>query len=333
MELFSKRNNILKSNSIKAYNDAGNADDAGLLSSELKMRLSTLIEDITSGFEYVERFFLVDNKKVDRIHISRNAMAAVSKRELGYDISEMLGRHGEILSDSEQYRDSRLFDLLELLIIFSKLETRKFVVSRLQDIFIEEQASFIVHNFMIFPKGGKGLENILPLIKDKQLKDKIDQFFRLNYSMRSKLEALARVSADIIQRVFSSPDGQNQTKSYTEELLHQLAKKWTDQKNAQELYELLNQDLKLLKALNNKISDIRHTDQSSIPVDSPDLYRLIAIKNMAMVELLILSLPELYILNQNPEELKEKYLFTNQIDKETQWVINPDEIRVEDIPF
>ena len=71
-------------------------------------------------------------------------------------------------------------------------------------------------------------------------------------------------------------------------------------------------------------------------MDSPKLYKLVAYKNINLVELIILTLPEKFISEQNPEELKESYVAEYRINAGATPVVKKSpvvEINPDEIPF
>lgn len=192
---------------------------------------------------------------------------------------------------------------------------------------------------MIIETEQSGLRSALPLIKDPQLQKSIKEYYRNNSALEIQYEVLARISANILQRITTSPISKNKTKNYADELCNEVAKRWTDSKKTTELKQLLNETIKNAKDLSNQVTDIRHTDQSTIPVDSPKIYKLVSSKNINIAELIILTLPERFISEQNPKELKESYIQDYKIDATSSWVIKKkivkdlEEINPEDIPF
>ncbi|HUC01915.1 MAG TPA: hypothetical protein VMA75_03345 [Candidatus Paceibacterota bacterium] len=318
MELFSKR-----------YSAKGPRNDV-ILSDTLRKRLEQELKFITSSKDYIEAFLLVDNEKENKIYLHSLTLRDLSSRELGYDLTSLV--YCKTMDFNANPDDNQLLDLIELLIIFCKEINRKELIERLQNIFKEEGDQFIIHNFIIFKKDETGLKSLVPLIKDKNLQVKLEEYFtEASRGSKPNYEMLARIAADIVQILFSAPK-QKETKKYSEQLCSDIAYKWTDKKNAQALAILLSETVKNAKELSNQISNIRHTDRSTIPVRTPSLYRLIALKNSSIAEVVILSLPENYILDQNPEEIKNHYLGKYNLKADNGWLVE-DEIKPEDIPF
>jgi len=87
------------------------------------------------------------------------------------------------------------------------------------------------------------------------------------------------------------------------------------------------------KSLSNAIQDIRHTDKHTIPVDGPNIYKLIAKINTSIIEAVILTVPDKYIIDIKLDSIKESYLTSYNIDPNNGWIISKKDIDVDDIPF
>ena len=121
-----------------------------------------------------------------------------------------------------------------------------------------------------------------------------------------------------IQYIFSSKI-KGKTKTYTEDLCKKLSEKYTSPEKADELEKIINDTVKNAKLLNNEVVDIRHTDQSTIPIVSGDFYKLISTYSIQLVELVILTFPEEYIFKFSPEKMKEDYLTPNHWNPTLCW--------------
>jgi hypothetical protein len=338
MELFSKRNNNSSFHRRFVFEKGQEDERNKFLSEELRTRLCSQIEYISSSDNYIERFLLINNKNAEKFHFNYKELECLGKRELGYDTSSLFNQNPDTIDygkSNDSYSDEKLLDLVELLIIFSKKEIRDNIISDFKNIFKEEDDSFVFHDFMIFRKSGGNIRSITPLIKDLTLKNKLEEYIKNNGN--GNYEVLASISANILQNIFSSPNGQKDNKKYSEDLCERIAKIWTTKERVSDFKNLLDEEVKLLKNFNNQISNIRHSDKNVIPVGTPDFYKIIAIKNMAMVELVVLSLPQEYILEQDPEKLKNSYLSKYKVNKDAEWSIEPifkdSDIKVENIPF
>lgn len=333
MELFSKR--YQKNNFRVRSFHRRDEDDDNFLGNLVRTRLQEEVSYLISS-EYVEPFMLVSNKRREEIYLHDKTLRELSMRELGYDLTKIINCD-DLDFDMPEYNDYNFFDLVELVVIFALEEKRDSVIERLSSILDQEGDEFTMNSYMVFSKNSTGLRSILPLIKDSELKKMLEDYF----SLRSDFNSRARVSAQILQRIFSSPDGQSDTKKHSEELCKEVASKWTTKGKAKKLAELINDAVKHSKALSNQIANIRHTDRHTIPVDHPDFYKMITTQNSGIIELVLLSLPEKYISTNDPRELKQEYLKKYDVNPNSQWVVKPkesgsldlDDIGPDDIPF
>jgi hypothetical protein len=229
-------------------------------------------------------------------------------------------------------KDAVIFDLLEILIIFSKQEKRSIVITRINYILEEEDTPFLIHEYLFFNKNITGVRSVVPFIKNKSLKDKLEEFFLTNIE-NPNYQVLSRITADLIQNIFSSPKDKKNTKNYSENLCKMVSQKWTSEKNVLSLTKLLNDAVKNSKDLANQISNIRHTDQNTIPVNNSNFYKLVTYNCMSIAELVILSLPEKFISTEEVENIKNNYLNKYKINKNAIWVLKEDSNIIEDLPF
>ncbi len=336
MELFSKRYCIFLQRLGRLPVREGE-DKRKLLPTALRNRLQHEVKYVIHS-NYLEQFLLVKDSEGNELYLHASTLSDLSFRELGYDMTEILDCK-EMDFNGPHYDDARFFDLIELLIIFSIRSKIDELVDRFQTIFREEGDSYIIHKYMIFRKNETGLRSILPLVKDRQLKNKLEEYYDASglhfRDVKTNYEADARTAADLVQMIFSSPSRKKDTKAYAEDLCKQVASKWTDEKSVKKLTDLLNETVKNAKLLSNEVGNIRHTDKHTVPVENPNFYRLIARKNISIVELVILSLPEKFVTNQNAETIKNGYLSRYGLDKDVGWVIaNEERVGIEDeIPF
>lgn len=290
--------------------------------------------------KYLEPFLTLKGESNDEYSLYKGSVDDLTMRELGYEMSGAVDLIDLQPKDAEQGQDAKFFDLVELLIIFAKTEKRGDLIERLKTIFVEEGSEFSIHGFMIVNTANEGLRSIAPLIKEKILKEKIQEFYdQQRMSLKPNYEFLAKTSAEIVQLIFSSPTSKEKTQKYASDLCLKVAQEWTEKNKATDLSTLLSETVKNAKALSNQIADVRHTDRTTIPVDSPDIYKIVASKNINIAELFILSLPEMYISKQDPEGLKSSYLSRYGIDKTSGWFVktkeqqSPDDIDPDNIPF
>lgn len=294
------------------------------LSQQARVRLRKQAVLIIESGNYIEPFLLVKDTAYDAFRLNEDSLKELSLSELGYDLTSIIDCR--TLQFTKEYTDYLFFDLLEILIIFAKDSEREALVKRLQDIFDEEGNQFLIHDFMI-TKRGSGLTAVVPILQDKSLQSLLE-----DYSSADNHIDQARISAGIIQRLFSPEDTSKDTKVYSEELCGLVASKWTDKANIDSLKRLLSETVKNAKSLDNQISNIRHTDKFSIPVEGPSMYRLIAKNNMAIAELVILSLQDKFVIKQKAEDLKKTYLDKYSVDK-SKLIEVDSSISLEDIPF
>lgn len=331
MELFSKRYTIqdLRQNFL---DDDDDVKKQNFLSVVLRNRLQEEVRYIVASNNFLEPFLVVDDQVLNSFYLHENSLRDLSRRELGYDMTEIVNPK-TIDFNSAEYSDIYFFDLIELTIIFSKSSRRNDLVRRLERILKEEADIFVIHGFMIIQKGVLGLRSLLPLVKSQILALKLKEYFStgLNYQAR------ARSSADILQLIFSSPDQQKDTRIYTENICKEVATKWAEKENIERLAGLISATVLNSKSLSNEISNIRHTDQHTIPVGTPDLYKLISTNNIAVAEFVILSLPGRFIATQSPEEINGSYLKKYNLKSVSGWRIEkPTEvpfINESDLPF
>ncbi|MFA5210997.1 MAG: hypothetical protein WC414_00645 [Patescibacteria group bacterium] len=315
MELFSKR-----------YKQA----DKNFLEERIRNRLLEEIKFISSSDEYIERFLLVYNEEKNIFCLNHDSLKELGMREIGNSIVDYVDLKN-CLSYSNK-KDAVIFDLLEILIIFSKQEKRSIVITRINYILEEEDTPFLIHEYLFFNKNITGVRSVVPFIKNKSLKDKLEEFFLTNIE-NPNYQVLSRITADLIQNIFSSPKDKKNTKNYSENLCKMVSQKWTSEKNVLSLTKLLNDAVKNSKDLANQISNIRHTDQNTIPVNNSNFYKLVTYNCMSIAELVILSLPEKFISTEEVENIKNNYLNKYKINKNAIWVLKEDSNIIEDLPF
>ncbi len=278
----------------------------------------------------------MNNQEKDCHYLHETTLKDICLRELGYDVLDYF-HVGELDSKTKGFDDLKFFDLIELLVIFSREDARDDFIKRLNTIFKEEGDIYQIHGYMIIGKQNEGLRSVVPLIKEKVLQDKLNEYYSQDtrYST-SNHEFLAKISSEILQLLFSSSLNQKKTADYAKGLCRDVATVWTEVVKVEELSILLSDTVKNAKDLSNKISNVRHMDRTTIPVSSPNFYKLIASKNINIIELVILSLPAEYIVEMSSEEEKVKYLENYNINKGIGYVVkkkDPGEINLDDIPF
>ena len=273
------------------------------------------------------------------MYLHEDMLQNLGFRELGYDFTKVINCRS-LRFDGDEYEDAKLFDFIELLLIFTKSEKRSELEKRLRKIFDEEQKEFTIHDGLIVEKELTGIESITFLIKEDALRNKINEYYSIRRTgTKPNWILLSKISADIIQILFSAPSKKGDNKKYAESLCSKIAEKVTTKDRSKELTSLIDETVKNAKKLSNEIENIRHTDRSTIPIDTPSFHKIVASQNINLTELVILSLPELYIRQADPDKMKETYLTRYKVKKESGWVVKPevfspeDEIDPADIPF
>ena len=148
MRLYSKRNR-----SISRLIVRGNCN---FLDFELRNKLQYRIKFFASNPENFERFVLLEDRREaegsrSRFFLRKQALKDICDAELGYDLTEIVDweKNSFKLSDDSSYSDYFLFDLIELLIIFARKETRGKIIAALNGIFSEENNTYIIHDSFI----------------------------------------------------------------------------------------------------------------------------------------------------------------------------------------
>lgn len=326
MELFSKRypTSTLK----RLYKDY----DGHFMSFRLRNMLLEEMKFFLSSKEYIEQFLLVDDKIDSKVYLHFETLKNLSKRVLGYDLAGIIDCQKLEVISYDVYSDSDLLDFIELMIIFAKKERRDIVASRIKSILEQESDDLTINNYMIMHKKETGLRALIPIIKDVDLRKRLDSLYS-NLYQKPNYEILARSSADILQKIFSSPKNQDKTKKFSESLCNDIATKWTVKSKKKNLVNLLSEFVKHAKDLNNQIANIRHTDRYTIPIEGYSFYKLIAHNNISIIELVIQSLPEKFVTKRDPDELKEQYLENYCISPTSTWTRKPKQYEEVDIPF
>lgn len=304
------------------------------LSTQLRSRLQEEIRYSISTGNYIEKFLVVtlpDNT----FTLHQPSLMDLSKRELGYDITEILETRKGIsfLNESDKYDDAHFFDFIELLLVFSKNESREEFKSRLREIYDEEDDDWVINGCMLVDKSDPGIRTLIPIIRDERLKELLSSIY--DNIVDGDYKILANTTADALQYIFSASK-KEATKTYTNQMIDDIARKWTTTEGMAELCELINDEVKLAKSFNNKISELRHSDKHTIPVESKSLYKLIMYKNLSLIELAIQSSPEKYILDENPNTIRDKYISKYNLHDHKGWIIKDntkDPFDDDDIPF
>lgn len=356
MKLFSKRNNArLGAEDDFRYNHRFYHKRLELVSSETRNRVASEIKFLTSSDDYLEWFILFENRKKEKIFFDKNKIDNFSLAELGYKMSEFFELEDFKIIKQEKvldgiqtkgqkiqfFDDYKLFDLAEIVILFAKDSKRLEIINRFNTIFIEEEADFQIVEHLITKKSGETLETLAGLLKDDNLKNKIKKIQDLTED-DDYLNA-AKISADIVNIIFSGYIKSNKPQdiSLIKNKLAQKILKGTAKKEEKSIrfLQYVDELLKTSKSLSNDIYDVRHTEKSTIQVTNDNLYKLISNHNMAIVELVLTTLKDDYVLGDNWENIKSDYLKKYKIDKSTRYIIEKpketflDDMNPEDIPF
>lgn len=325
MQLFSKRNET-------------KVEDKSFLKDSLRNRIIQEIEYLTSTDEFLEKCFLLNDERNDKWFLENDSIQRLFSRELGYDITFWFNfRPFSLRTYDNLPNDYALFDLIEMLLIFSKEDFRKSVRERFQKHFLEEGDEYTVHDFLIAHKNRTDIKPYISFLKDKILRDRLEQYYAGTLENNKNYELLARISADVIQFLFSG-ESKDETKRYSEKLVKELAEKSVDKIHIKQFSEILNSLVLNAKLLNNQISNIRHTDRSTLLVDNPSIFKLIAAENIYITEYVIFANPERYFFSQKAIDFKNEYIEKYKIPV-AGWIIkNPkkkkeEEIDDDDIPF
>lgn len=354
MKLFSKRHKNLQYDEIRRYRWTQ------LINIELRNRIAAEISFITSRNDFLEFFILFENQKKEKIFLDKDKVNGFSLAELWYQMSDFFEFENfaikQFTEDSSIQRklddwtiskesrkvsyfdDNKLFDLIEFIILFSKKEFRNEIINRFNLILEEENSDFEIVNWMLTKKTWENLSTISNLLKDENLKRKLEdyEYFRKQNSYLN----IAKIWAEIINILLSETDSKKK-KSHIDNFIEKLANKiWITKK--EELKTLITEYSKNLQTINNSVYNIRHTEKSTIHVlnwDNNIIYKFIAEQNISFVELFLVSLKEEFVFSENWEKIKENYISKYQIDKNVRYIIKKpveedyDDINIEDIPF
>lgn len=309
------------------------------LSETLRNRLQFVISYITSSLEFIEKFALLDNKNEGIVYLHKKTIADLSNAELGYDTTQYIDPTifgGRKNRNDLEYDDFKLFDFIEILLVFTKDSKRDDVRKRFIEVFENESFPVFIMDWMLIPTVENGLIGVAPLLKDKTIQEKIRTLYPYKVGGRTSLtpEAAARVSADVVQYIFSSKKGQKGTKTYAEQLVTKVARAWTTEDKVPELDKMLSELVKLSKDFNNAISDVRHTDKHTIQANTPGIYEVIFNINLSIAELVLTTAQDEFIEETNSESIKKAYLSKYGLIAGAGWFIEKKEtIDLGEIPF
>jgi hypothetical protein len=220
--------------------------------------------------------------------------------------------------------------LIEAIILFSKAEKRSEVIDRINDIFLEEKASYKISKNIIIKNEGEDLGAIKNQIADDKLRFKISSFYKF-YQIKDYINA-AKISAEIVGIIYS--DDSNDKKSTIDNIYESLADSVVvngkeSEKRKKEFKKVLQEYSRVANSLNNRIYDVRHSEKDRVKISNDFIYKLIALQNMSIVEFTITSLKSDYIESEESELIKKAYIENFKIDPKVSRYI-PD---ADDIPF
>jgi hypothetical protein len=356
MKLFSKRNNTDRGYSIRnSRRIISNHYDTKervvryhrqVITPEARTRLVALIQFITNSDVFLERYVLIENK-AEKIHyLDKDLINNFSEAELGYKFSDTFdlqpfrfeGNYEWINNSDESekfFNDYYLFDLLETIILFSKIDQRSNVIFRINSILKEERTGFSIIENLITRDGGEDLKNIVYQLKDDKLSEKIKAYYQF-FNVEDYINA-CKISADILNIIFS--DDSSGKKLVIAEMQESLANSVVlnskeKDKRKKEFIGYFDSMMNISRTLNNQIYDIRHSEKTCIKISNEYFYKLICTYNMSLVEFTLTSLKDRYLFTEDWEAIKNLYIESYQINKNTRYYIpDPNDINPEDIPF
>lgn len=349
MKLFSKRHSERRIGLDRIrYRKDVKANE--LISVEARNRLVAEIKYLSSKDDYLEYYILFQDKAADPAITCFDDIKLddFSLAELGYRVTdcfefyefkmkELYQTIRYATEDSEPqayYDDYRLFDLAEISILFAKATKRKDVIARVNNILEEEDTGYEIVEHLITRKSGDDLKGMLGIIKDKDLKVKIERFF--DYFSRHDYVGASKISAEIVNIIFSDETAAKIKK--IEEMKQKMTKKLitsTSEPKKQKMSDYIDSILSLSKNLNNDIYDVRHTEKSTTKPSGDNLYKMIARLNLMIIELTITALKDDYVLSDDWENIKNTYTKKYNIDTAVRRVRKPrvDVINLDEIPF
>lgn len=354
MQLFSKRNRTEPDQRGAFYSER--IRDNSFITAELRNRLAAEISFLTSVNDFLEFFILFENQKKETIFLDSSKVDGFSLTELGYKMTDYFefenfaikefqvsrqiptrtseGKMERVNRVENFFDDYKLFDLVECIILFSKKNKRDELVNRFNDILSEENASYEIINGMITKKSGEDIYTIKNLLKDENLKRKIEDY--KYYKDRRDYSNTAKVSAEIINIVFSNEKKEKKKTEIDKVLSNASAALAINKKDSDALHGYLGTILTDIRDLNNNIYNIRHTEKSTVHLKdamSNILYKAIAETNLSFIETILLSLKDDFIYSEDWELIKNSYIKKYNINKDQRFIIKKPEIRIEDVPF
>lgn len=363
MKLFSKRytHTDLRSFEERRIGIYFRSHATELISSEARNRLIAEIRFLSERDGFLEKFILFEDERKQKICLDGDKLDNFSLAELGYRVSDyfefnefkMIKLERSVKADTSDKRagsyfdDYRLFDLAEMIILFSKEQQRNNIINRIDNILTEENTKYQIQEHLITKREGETLKSLTSILKNDVLRTKLRRYSA--FEDAEDYIAAAKVSADIANIIFSdsllkkSDHIQNIKTRISEKLLSNTSD--FTPKKTEELVEILTLLLTCSQKLSNRIYDVRHTEADTIKTNNVNTYKLIAHHNMAIVELALTTLKDDYILSENWEAIKLDYIEKYKINPNSRLTIKkrridifPDElddtpINLEDIPF
>lgn len=352
MKFFSKRNKKIEMDDDSIYYH-GVIKKVEFITKELRNRLIAEISYLTSCDDFLEFFILFEDQKKEVIFLDKDKVDGFSLKELGYRTSDYFefnnfaikeqkhqkrfmsrnddGKMSRVEKDLIYFNDSKLFDLIEFIILFSKKEKRNEIIKRFNDILSEEETLYEIINGMITTKSGEDIYKIQSLLIDGNLKNKIDDYE--HYEKKEDFVSMAKVSSEILNIIFS--DYKRDGKKYKiEEILKKISYSLAhSKKDSDKLFVYLNEELNNIKRFNNDIYNIRHTEKSTVQLKGGKsfVYKSVAVRNISFAEMIIISIKEEFIYSEDWESVKDNYISKYNINRDLRSVIKNNEI--DDIPF
>jgi hypothetical protein len=357
MRFFSKRNKdmfderrVYGANSlVLRREDAWRRRRRQVLNSECRNRLLAQIKFVVSTQDFLEKYILVEDKGQKVYFVNDQMFNDFAVAELGYKFSDFINLRTfefketriEPSHDSEAdsfYDDHILFDLIETIVLFTKKEKREDVIQRLNTIFKEERIEYSIKESLITKDTGDDLKNIANQLKDEKLQRKIKSYFDL-YKNNDYLNA-AKVSADIVGIIFSNSDGKKvrAIDSLCKKVaLRIVANSEKKDVRISEMTKMVREQLGVVNQLNNSVFDIRHSEDNRVRVKSDYVYKSVCMTSIALIELVLVTLKDDFIVSNDWEEQKKIYTEKYRINRDVTYFIpaptTSGEPPPDDIPF
>ena len=353
MKLFSKRTTTTRAEALddRLVSARLRARRSELISSETRNRIVSEIKFITSNDDFLEKFILSEDQVEDRIYLDKHKLDNFSLAELGYRLSdyfdfedfdmhstELRSRYNE--NEVEKFfDDTRLFDLAEITILFARSEKRTEVIKRFNNILSEENADFQIIEHLITKLSGETLRTLRNILKDNNIKSKLGSYF--DFETSHDYVNAAKLSADIVNLIFSGvikDQKPKEIKALKDRLTQKLLGPQADKEKIERLDKYIDSLLKTAKDLSNDTYDVRHTEKSTLQVKNDNFYKLIAGHNMSIVELVLTTLKDDYVLSDDWENIKSNYVKKYKINTNERITISKADIDdqpidLSDIPF